>query len=49
MNSIWIKSIGIYTHLRTGLTCNVHPSSSIFKLGHAPDYMVYNEMIMTSK
>ncbi|KAL4446591.1 hypothetical protein ABPG74_005529 [Tetrahymena malaccensis] len=44
-----IKSIGEYTNLRTAMPCRVHPSSALFTLGHAPDYVVYHELIMTTK
>ena len=48
-NAAKIKSIGEYTNLRTSMPCRVHPSSALFTLGHAPDYVVYHELIMTTK
>jgi len=36
-------------NLRSGMPCKAHPSSSLFSLGYAPDYVVYHELIMTSK
>jgi len=48
-NAAKIKSIGEYTNLRTAMPCRVHPSSALFTLGHAPDYVVYHELIMTTK
>ena len=44
-----IKSIGIYFNLKNGLNCHLHPSSALFSLGYAPDYVVYHEVIMTSR
>ncbi len=49
MNAAKIKGIGDYVNLRTGINCKLHPSSSLFSLGFAPDYVVYHELLMTSK
>lgn len=35
--------------MRNGLTCYIHPSSSIYMLGSSPEYLIYNDMLMTSK
>ena len=48
-NAAKIKGIGDYINLRTGIPCKVHPSSALFSLGYAPDYIVYHELVMTSK
>lgn len=48
-NAAKIKSIGEYVNLRTGIPCRLHPSSSLFTLGYAPDYLVYHELVMTTK
>lgn len=48
-NAAKIKSIGDYVNLRTGIPCKLHPSSALFSLGYAPDYVVYHELIMTTK
>lgn len=48
-NAAKIKGIGEYVNLRTGIPCKMHPSSALFTLGYAPDYIVYHELIMTSK
>lgn len=48
-NAARIKSIGEYINLRTGLPCKVHPSSALFSLGYTPDYVVYHDLIMTTK
>ncbi len=49
INGSKIKTAGEYFNLRTGLTGKIHPSSSLFQLGYIPDYIVYNEIILTSK
>lgn len=35
--------------MRTGMPCHLHPSSSLFGLGFTPDYVVYHELIYTTK
>lgn len=32
-----------------GMPSHLHPSSALFGLGYTPDYVVYHELIMTSK
>jgi pre-mRNA-splicing factor ATP-dependent RNA helicase DHX38/PRP16 len=48
-NAARMKGIGEYFNLRTGVPCVLHPTSSIYALGFTPDYVVYHELIMTSK
>lgn len=48
-NSAKMKSIGEYVNLRTGIPCILHPSSALFSLGYAPDYIVYHELTMTTR
>lgn len=36
-------------NVRTGMPCHVHPTSALFGMGYTPDYIVYHELIMTSK
>lgn len=43
------KGIEQFVHLRTGLPCNLHPSSALFGLASSPDYVVYHELVLTSK
>ena len=42
------KGSGEYTNLRTNLGVHLHPTSSLFA-GHPPDYIVYHELMLTSK
>jgi pre-mRNA-splicing factor ATP-dependent RNA helicase DHX38/PRP16 len=48
-NSARLKGIGEYANLRSGLPCHLHPSSALYGLGYTPDYLVYHELIMTTK
>ena len=48
-NAARIKGIGEYVHARTGMACHLHPSSALYGLGYTPDYVVYHEVVMTSK
>jgi len=44
-----LKGLGEYVNLRVGTPCNLHPTSALFGLGDTPDYVVYHELIMTSR
>lgn len=44
-----VKGIGEYINLRTSVTVQLHPTSSLYGLGYLPDYVVYHELILTSK
>ena len=44
-----MKGIGQYVNVRTGIPCVLHPSSAIYGLGFTPDYVVYHELVMTTK
>ncbi|KAI0238175.1 Pre-mRNA-splicing factor ATP-dependent RNA helicase PRP16 [Massospora cicadina] len=44
-----LKGIGEYFHLRTGMPCQLHPTSALYGMGFTPDYIVYNDLVMTSK
>lgn len=35
--------------MRTGMPCHLHPTSALFGMGFTPDYIVYHELVMTSK
>lgn len=42
------KGSGEYINLRTNLPVQLHPTSALYA-GHPPDYVVYHELILTSK
>ena len=48
-NAAKIKGIGEYVNLNKSITCVLHPSSAIYSLGYTPDYVVYHELVMTTK
>ncbi|CEP01822.1 hypothetical protein PBRA_008764 [Plasmodiophora brassicae] len=48
-NMAKLKGIGEYVNLRTGTPCHLHPTSALFGLGYTPDYVLYHELILTSK
>ncbi|KAJ2803321.1 hypothetical protein H4R21_002080, partial [Coemansia helicoidea] len=43
------KSLGEYTNMRTGMPCHIHPTSALYGMGFTPDYIVYHELVYTSK
>ncbi|KIR34642.1 pre-mRNA-splicing factor ATP-dependent RNA helicase PRP16 [Cryptococcus deuterogattii 99/473] len=44
-----VKGVGEYMNIRTGLPCVLHPTSALYGLGYMPDYVVYHELVLTSK
>lgn len=43
------KGIGEYVNARTGMPAHLHPSSALYGLGYTPDYVVYHELVATTK
>ncbi|WCJ19134.1 RNA helicase family protein [Euphorbia peplus] len=48
-NAARLKGVGEYVNCRNGMPCHLHPSSALFGLGYTPDYVVYHELILTTK
>ncbi|KAH9917373.1 P-loop containing nucleoside triphosphate hydrolase protein [Epithele typhae] len=44
-----VKGIGEFVNIRTGLPTHLHPTSALYGLGYTPTYVVYHELILTSK
>ncbi|KAH9836800.1 P-loop containing nucleoside triphosphate hydrolase protein [Rhodofomes roseus] len=44
-----VKGIGEYVNIRTGLPTHLHPTSALYGLGFTPTYVIYHELILTSK
>merc|ERR1712088_592359 len=44
-----LRGIGEYVNARNGMPANLHPTSALFGMGFTADYVVYHELIMTSK
>ena len=48
-NAARFKGIGEYVNARTGMPAHLHPSSALYGLGYTPDYVVYHELVATTK
>lgn len=48
-NAAKLKGIGEYVNCRTGIPCFLHPSSALYGLGYTPDYIIYHELVFTTK
>ncbi|QLQ81984.1 hypothetical protein HG537_0G02380 [Torulaspora globosa] len=44
-----VAGLGKYISLRTGMELQLHPTSALYGLGDLPPYVVYNELLMTTK
>ncbi|QLL34867.1 hypothetical protein HG536_0H02420 [Torulaspora globosa] len=44
-----VAGLGKYTSLRTGMELQLHPTSALYGLGDLPPYVVYHELLMTTK
>eukprot|EP01069_Polyplicarium_translucidae_P002187 Polyplicarium_translucidae@DN1947_c0_g1_i1.p1 len=48
-NASKLRGIGEYVNLRTSIPCHLHPTSSLYGAGYTPEYIVYHEVVMTTK
>ncbi|XVF59162.1 hypothetical protein PTKIN_Ptkin07bG0253500 [Pterospermum kingtungense] len=49
-NAATLKSgVGEYANCRNGMPCHLYPSSAVYGLGYTPEYVVYHELILTTK
>ncbi|KAK6230979.1 hypothetical protein QUC31_002497, partial [Theobroma cacao] len=48
-NAARLKGVGEYVNCRNGMPCHLHPSSALYGLGYTPEYVVYHELILTTK
>lgn len=48
-NAARLKGVGEYVNCRNGMPCHLHPSSALYGMGCNPDYVVYHELILTTK
>lgn len=44
-----LRGVAEYSNLRSGMTSAVHPTSALYGLGYLPEYVVYHQIILTSK
>jgi pre-mRNA-splicing factor ATP-dependent RNA helicase DHX38/PRP16 len=49
INAARMKGIGEYINLRSSMSCFLHPTSALYGLGITPEYVVYHELVYTSK
>ncbi|CAD7955012.1 unnamed protein product [Amoebophrya sp. A25] len=48
-NAAKMRGIGEYVNLRTSVPCHLHPTSALYGMGYTPDYVVYHEVVLTTK
>jgi len=48
-NASRLEGIGKYNNCRSGIAAYLHPTSALCGLGQMPDYVVYHEIVMSSK
>ncbi|KAH7108277.1 P-loop containing nucleoside triphosphate hydrolase protein, partial [Auriculariales sp. MPI-PUGE-AT-0066] len=44
-----VKGIGEFVNIRSGIPTHLHPTSALYGLGYTPTYVIYHELILTSK
>ncbi len=44
-----MQGLAEYVNLRTGMPCRLHPTSALYGMAYTPDYIIYHELVMTSK
>eukprot|EP00392_Amoebophrya_sp_AT5.2_P006908 g6920.t1 len=48
-NAAKMRGVGEYINLRSSVPCHLHPTSSLYGMGYTPDYVVYHEVVLTTK
>ncbi|XP_038713676.1 pre-mRNA-splicing factor ATP-dependent RNA helicase DEAH7 isoform X2 [Tripterygium wilfordii] len=48
-NAARLKGVGEYVNCRNAMPCHLHPSSALYGMGVTPEYVVYHELVLTSK
>lgn len=44
-----LRNLKEYQNLRSGIPCHLHPTSALFNMGSLPKYILYHELVMTTK
>ena len=44
-----VRGVGEYINLRSAVTVQLHPTSALYGAGVLPDYVVYHELVLTSR
>ncbi|XP_955082.1 DEAD-box family helicase, putative [Theileria annulata] len=48
-NASKLKGFGEYYNLRSFIPCYLHPTSALYGMGYTPEYVVYHEVVITTK
>jgi pre-mRNA-splicing factor ATP-dependent RNA helicase DHX38/PRP16 len=48
-NAARLQSIGSYVNMRSGMPCHLHPTSALYGLSSDSDFLVYHELVFTTK
>nr|PVC52778.1 DEAD-box family helicase [Theileria orientalis] len=48
-NASKLKGFGEYFNLRSFAPCFLHPTSALYGMGYTPEYVVYHEVVVTTK
>ncbi|MEN2498002.1 MAG: Pre-mRNA-splicing factor ATP-dependent RNA helicase PRP16 [Marteilia pararefringens] len=48
-NAAKTKGLAEYYGMRTGIKCQIHPTSSLYAMGCTADYVVFHELLLTSR
>ncbi|KAE8038731.1 hypothetical protein FH972_011209 [Carpinus fangiana] len=52
---VWVEFFWVFEQkleqfcVGNGMPCHLHPSSALYGMGCTPDYVVYHELILTTK
>lgn len=44
-----LKNLKEYQNIRTGMPCQLHPTSALYNMGSLPKYIIYHELVVTTK
>lgn len=44
-----LRNLKEYQNLRSGMPCHLHPTSALYNMGSLPKYIIYHELVMTTK
>lgn len=45
----YFQGIGEYVNARTGMPCHLHPTSALYGMGINPEWIIYHDLVMTTK
>ena len=44
-----LKNLKEYQNIRTGMPCQLHPTSALYNMKDLPKYIIYHELVVTTK